>query len=99
MSDLRTTYRVGPSVDASDDAVQYTQDVEPYLEENKRLQGMEQNGFFKKVAQIPNVVTMQWMTEDGIYWPSLPKDERGIYLRRKLNDPQYQYLKTTAGKV
>ena len=99
MSDLRTTYRAGPSVDASDDAVQYTQDVEPYLEENKRLQGMEQNGFFKKVAQIPNVVTMQWMTEDGIYWPSLPKDERGIYLRQKLNDPQYRYLKTTAGKV
>jgi hypothetical protein len=99
MADMLTRYRPGPSPEATDDCVQYSQDVEPYLEENKRLQGMEQNGFFRKVANIPHVVTMQWMTEDGIYWPSLPKKEKGEYLRRKLNDPQYMYLKTIDGNV
>jgi hypothetical protein len=37
------------------------------------------------------------MVEDGVNWMALPKPEKSLYLRRKLNDPQYRYLKVSEG--
>ena len=81
--------------------IRHVQDVNPILENNKRLQG--ENPFFKsrsakRIASIPNNVTYKWMQEDGIYWPSLPKHEKRIYLKRKLNSNEYRYLRTSEGR-
>lgn len=83
-------------------AIQTIQDVEPILDNNKRLQ-TENDGFnkdrdMKRIASIPLVIAQRWMQEDGINWMSLPKKEKGAYLRRKLNDPDYMYLRTSGGR-
>lgn len=81
--------------------VQTVQDVEPILENNKRLQtlndGYNADRTMKRIASIPLVVVQQWMQEDGVNWLALPKAEKAVYLRRKLNDPQWRYLRTSEG--
>jgi len=77
--------------------VQTVQDVEPILENNKRLQSESDEklgDWGRRVASIPLVIANQWMAEDGVNWLALPKDEKARYLRRKLNDPQYRHLRT-----
>lgn len=79
--------------------VEHIQDVDPILDENKRKQNLEQRGWVRQVGSIPHVVTVKWMQEDGVFWPRLAPREQDEYLRRKLNDPDYLYLKTTSLKV
>lgn len=81
--------------------VKQTQDVNPILERNKKLQNEGKHRTKDKALQlaasIPNIVVHQWMIEDGVNWLALPKHEKHKYLRRKLNDPQYRYLKVSEG--
>ena len=81
--------------------VRNVQDVEPILENNKRLQGMgdgwSSDRFLRRIASIPLVVAQQWMKEDGVNWMALPKKEKSVYLRKKLTDPQWRYLRTSDG--
>jgi hypothetical protein len=45
-------------------------------------------------ASIPPIVQMKWLTEEGLdVW----KKEHAQRLSRKLEDPEFRYLKTTAG--
>lgn len=86
---------------ADEVTIRTSQNVKPYLEENKRLQ--TENPYFqsrsaKRIASIPNHVTYKWLQEDGVYWPRLPKHEKRKYLARKLNDPDYRYLRTSEGR-
>ncbi len=78
-----------------------TQDVEPILEDNKRLYNEPGGGWSKsrelrRVASIPLVVAEKWMREEGIdifspdHWPAI---------RRKLNDPEWRHLRTAPGRV
>lgn len=81
--------------------VSYTQDVTQSLEANTvlrndpsfRAAGMKES--FLKVASIDPVVQMEWMKE-GIdvmnpdHWPAV---------KRKLNDPDWQKVRTTTGRV
>ncbi len=85
--------------------VRNTQDVEPILEHNKRLKrdAEEGNGGYtpsrdmRRVASIPNVVILKWFCEEGInvfndeHWPWVAS--------RKLDDPEYEYLRTAPGRV
>jgi hypothetical protein len=77
------------------------QDVTPYLERNKRLQNEgrhhTKDKSFQFAASIPIGIAHKWMVEDGVNWMALPKPEKSLYLRRKLNDPQYRYLKVSEG--
>lgn len=75
---------------------EFRQDVEPILEANKTRALDPDKGLMRKVASIPHVVTMKWFEEDGVYWPRLGRDERDKYLKRKLADPDYAYLRAGA---
>ena len=82
--------------------VRSVQDVEPILENNKALQtfndGYSPSRDLKRIASIPLVIAQRWMKEDGINWMTLPKHEKAKYLRRKLNDPEYSFLRTSGGR-
>lgn len=78
--------------------VKRTQDVEPILEQNKRLYDVDDRRFgesFYRMASIPMIVVEQWLTE-GIdvfnkeHWPKV---------RAKLNSNEYRYLRTKPGKL
>ena len=96
---VSSTFHYDPDGDQS--TVRTVQDVEPILENNKRLQtlndGYTADRSLRRVASIPLVVVQQWMKEDGVNWLALPKEEQTVYLRRKLNDPQWRYLRTSSG--
>lgn len=84
--------------------IKRTQDVQPILDRNKELandgtKGFSKSGDMRRVASIPLVVIEQWMKTDGINFLSLKGPERTAYLRRKLNDPDNRFLKTSAGQM
>jgi len=76
--------------------VQRVQDVEPVLEANKFLQGEPQNRseVFRRVASIPAIIIEKWMAEDGAPVLSMPADEFGRYIAKKLRDPENRWLRT-----
>jgi len=96
-----TTYHhYDPMTDVT--TIEEVQDVEPFLERNKRLQNdtdYSKQGIKNEwwhIASIPNTVQTKWLREHGIdvynrdHWPRV---------KRLLEDPDYRYLKTTAGKL
>lgn len=81
--------------------IETVQDVEPFIEMNKKMRndadysrrGMKNE--FWHVATIPIVVQEQWLKEgidihNNDHWPAV---------KRKLNDPEWQYLRTSLGRV
>jgi hypothetical protein len=82
--------------------VETTQDVEPILESNKALQtagdGYNADRDLRRIASIPLVVAQKWMKDDGVNFLALNRREKTAYLRRKLNDPEYAYLRTSPGR-
>ena len=52
-----------------------------------------------RVASIPPAVAHQWMLQDGVNWLSLRGDELEKYLNRKLNDPDWKWLRTDEGRL
>lgn len=79
--------------------LEYEQDIEPLLEANKAQandeeltrQGIKQEMW--KYASIPNSLQMKWLVEEGL---DIFDDNAWPQIFRKLNDPQYAYLKTTS---
>lgn len=102
MSDVKTITRYDEAEDKL--IIERVQDVEPYLEQNKReynsvphKQRNKYKGEFVKVASIPNVIIEQWMKEGiNIFDPS-PEMQKKI--KEKLNSSEYQYLRTRPGRV
>jgi hypothetical protein len=78
--------------------VQRTQDVEPYLERNKRLRNdfqRRRNTHMRYVAEIPNVVIEQWLREGiNVFDPNHAKA-----VQRKLNSNEFHYLRTSPGRM
>ncbi len=82
--------------------IERVQDVQPTLDRNKQLandssykqQGMKDS--FLHVAHIPMVVIEKWLIEDGI---DVFNPEHYNRVRLKLNSNEYQYLRTTTGRV
>lgn len=83
------------------------QDVEPFVEMNKVRQTDGSNGYGKTrelrhTMSIPHNVFLMWLQADGILpmvamrWS---KYEKVAYLKKKVNDPDYQYLRTVPGRV
>ena len=84
--------------------VERVQDVEAILDNNKRSLNDGTNGYskskdLKRVASIPLVVIEQWMKEDGVNFLSLQGTDREKYLRKKLNDPNNKWLRTSGGRM
>ena len=79
------------------------QDVEPILNANKAKQndsdfknGYTDSGDMKHVASIPLILLTQWGKEHGVS-PMGP--EMTEIIRKKLNDPNYAYLRTGRGQI
>ena len=73
------------------------QDIEPYLENNKQLRTQEQKGDWRQTASIPNIILMKWLNEEidrGHKGLRLYTKEFDEVIRRKLQDPDYAYLRT-----
>ena len=81
--------------------VKRTQDVEPILDHNKRMQADGVGGWRRsvratrrQVAEIPNIVIEQWLKE-GFNIFQVSEAE----FRRKLDSPEWSYLRTIPGRV
>lgn len=78
--------------------IESKQDVEPYLERNKRWANggnRPTEGSMCKVASIPNVVVAEWM-KMGVNL--FDKNHQGK-VASLLNSPEYRYLKTTDRRI
>ena len=78
-------------------AVVSSDDVEPILDHNKLLRGMDQPNTdgLKHVASIPNVIMVKWLNEawqrgQNVRYLSPEWDE---IVARKLKDPEWAYLR------
>jgi hypothetical protein len=94
VSDIRTIVHF----DRSENQIHFqrVQDVEAILANNKALRSEQQKSDWgRHIATIPNVIIERWITEDGVNYLSLPKDEFARLVKRKLRDPDYAWLRTT----
>lgn len=76
------------------------QDVDAILDRNKAM-AAENDGWspgrtLRRVASIPLTLLMKWRTEEG--WDPFDR-ENADRLARKLNDPDYRWLRTAPGRV
>lgn len=79
------------------------QNITPILEQNKQKQndsdfnnGYTPSGDMKHVASIPLITLMQWAKEAGVNPMGMEMQE---IIRKKLNDPNYVYLRTGKGQI
>ena len=80
--------------------VAHTQDVSQILEQNKRARdesASSRMGDMQKVATLPSIVVMQWMQE-GIN-EMAPNREDVKRMKKKLNSPEFKYLRTGGGRL
>lgn len=95
MSYVHTTFHF----DAGDLTVKQTQDVEPVLERNKKLQNEPQNrkSDFRHIASIPNIFLIRWLDEEyarGNTTIKFLSEEMDALVEKKLNDPDWKWLRT-----
>jgi len=82
--------------------IESVQDMEPFLELNKALQNMpdySKNGIKREwwhVARIPVIIQQKWLDEDGI---DIFNKEHWSRVKKKLNDPEWRYLRTGLGRI
>lgn len=87
--------------DTKTTTIERVQDVQPFIDANKdqannpdlMRKGIKQS--WMKAATVPNVVIEQWLKEgidfyNADHWPAV---------RRKLNSPEWKYLKTINGTI
>jgi hypothetical protein len=74
--------------------IQRHDDVEPTIEWNKKLQNEPQTRTesFHHIASIPAIVIEQWLQESGLSYGS---KEFTLFMRKKLKDRDWIFLKTT----
>lgn len=76
-----------------------SQDIEPYLERNKKLytadDGYSPSRELRRVASIPAVIVEQWMREGVSIFDHNAQDE----IRRRLNDSENLFLRTAPGRL
>jgi hypothetical protein len=88
--------RFHPHSDGSFTIQRREDDVSPTLEMNKALQNTPQKAeSFHHIASIPAIVIEKWMSESGAPLLSMPAHEFQRFIRRKLRDPEWMWLKTT----
>src|SRR5690606_29521534 len=81
-----------------------SQDVTAVLEQNKAERnhndGYSQDRTLRRAARIPYILMLQWLYEDGKWAEDAGHDpDTAVWLARKLNDPDYAYLRTADGQV
>jgi hypothetical protein len=77
-----------------------TQDVEPILARNKARRAESQRGHdcARLVADIPAVILVQWLNEEyargNTHLRLFTREFTDTVVRRKLQDPEWRYLRT-----
>lgn len=95
---------IRPHLDSNgkDIAIEHVQDVEPILEWNKAARSDEQRGDWgRHIARIPNVIYVRWLHEEharGNTSLRLFTSEFDLIVQKKLNDPEWAYLRTDGPK-
>lgn len=77
--------------------VERVQDVEPIIERNKILQTIpQQSDWGRHVASVPNVLLEKWLNEENARGNPVEWGTEEFYsmVERKLQDPDYRYLRT-----
>lgn len=77
-----------------------TQDVEPILEFNKKLQNdtsLTRTKDLRRVAKIPMIIIEQWLKEGLDLFSNDPEMVRKI--KQRLNDPAYRFLRTDISRI
>jgi hypothetical protein len=74
------------------------QDVEPILDLNKAQRSESQNSDWgRRIARVPNTILLQWFYEEqakGNTSLQMYTEEFDRLMHRKLQDPDYAYLRT-----
>ena len=73
------------------------QDVTPLIENNKRLQNDTPRVLkadFWPEAFIPDIIILKWLNEEGL---NIFDKNAAVQLKRKLNDPDWRFLRTRPG--
>lgn len=73
-----------------------SQVLERNLQERNLNDGYSKSREFRRVARIPSAVQMKWLLEEG--WDCY-KPECADKLMKKLNDPDWRYLRTADGHL
>lgn len=80
--------------------IEHRQDVEAHLDRNKALQnhddGYSPTRELRRAASIPDVIVVKWMEENGI---NVFDPEHSTAVKRKLNDPEWRWLRTAPGRL
>ena len=97
---LTTEYRIK---DKDKLEVRTYQDLGPILDTNKSRQadsdfnnGYTESRDMQHVASIPMIMLMIWAKEAGV---DVYGREMNDIIRKKLNDPDYAYLRTGGGQI
>lgn len=81
--------------------ISHSQDVAPIIDSNLRAQNEADKhakwGDWNRVASIPAVVATQWMNEGINILAPTYEDQKKI--KKKLNSPEYAYLRTRGGRL
>lgn len=88
--------------EGEDTIIKTSMDVESIVERNKELQKVnnwDRKKAWHHVGTIDLVTLQRWMEEDGVQFFALSSQEQQAYIRKKLNDPDNRYLKSTAAKL
>jgi hypothetical protein len=79
------------------------QDVEPILELNKTQRAEEQvSDWGRRIARIPNAILLQWYYDEiakGNLTLQMYSEEFDRIVARKLQDPDWAYLRTDKPKL
>lgn len=77
-----------------------TAPTDPVIERNKAMathnDGYTQDRTLRRVASIPLIIWLKWLNEEG--WDAF-KPENAKKLCDRLNDPEWQYLRTAPGRL
>lgn len=99
MSDVKANLHIDKVTDKV--TLSHSQDVTAALEANKvarsEFASQSKMGDLQRVASIPAVVAIEWMQE-GINVMA-PNREDYRRMKKKLNHPDYQYLRTGGGRL
>jgi hypothetical protein len=74
-------------------------DVEPILEHNKTLRGIDQKSDWgRHIASIPNIIMVKWLNEEWARGNEVRylSPEWDAIVAKKLKDPEWAYLRVDA---
>lgn len=81
-------------------AIEHIQDCNDIVERNKALRSEPQRSDWgRHIGTIPNVILIDWMNKEGVNVLAMSSAEFGVFIKRKLADPDYAYLRTDSQAV